>query len=130
MSQTEQRPDRYPVKITMKNTGKGLTCPREGHHFTSANEPYMIGVAEGSLKYWVIDGKIVKGNPITLKVTDKDINVEAVFSEETPPNLSLKEVEPVIEKDIKTTEGISLTHEDDKGKSTRRNIRKTKEKEE
>ena len=124
------RPDRYPIKITVKSTGRGLTSPRVGDHYISDNEPFMIGVAEGSLKYWKIDGEIAKGKVHTLQVHGKDIVAEAFFSEETPPDLSLKEVEPIIAKDIKTVEGITVkTFEGNKGKPARRNIRKTEEKE-
>ena len=122
---SEQRPDRYPVKLTMQNEGKGLTCPREGSHFLPVNEPFLIGVAEGSLKYWIIDGKIVKGNPIKLDITNKDVDVKAVFSEDTPPKLSLEGIEKIVEKDIKAVTDLNISREEHKG--MRRNLLKAEE---
>ena len=121
-----ERPDRYPVKLTMTNEGKGLTCPREGEHFLPVNEPFWIGVAEGNLKYWIIDDKIVKGNPIKLEITNKDVEVKAIFSEDTPPKLSLEGIEKIVEKDIKAITNLKIV-QDEEHKSKRRHLLEAEE---
>lgn len=109
----EKRPDRYPVKLTMKHKGKGTSNPDKGVHYLPENAPFTIGVSgEVQLKYWLIDGKMVRENPHTVQVKKKDIVVEAVFGQKKPKELSLEIAEAAVTKDISATSGIEVEHEE------------------
>lgn len=123
MTKKEYRPDRYPVEITMKHVGKGETQPNKGKHFVAENSKLMIGAhGEVQLKYWRIDGKIVRENPYIFHITDKDVEIEAFFGAKKLQKQPLKIAENIITKDISATAGIIATHEKDSSKRKRRSL--------
>lgn len=124
------RPLRYPVQITMIHAGKGKTNPSEGTHFVAENSEFMIGsYGNRQLKYWKIDGELVRENPHKLHVTNKDITVTAVFGAKKPKKIDAGKA---IEEDISATSGIrvkGLHIEEASCTSERHNVSETKKQE-